>query len=129
MTTMTENNSPNRIVQYTGYLLMALLTIAMLFAGGAKLVGNEQLWQQFINFGYPYWFYILTGIIEAGAAILLWPRQTRLIGAGLIIATMIGALLSNMSVGASQFYMVNTVIAAIAGVVVWLNRDSWPLRR
>ena len=129
MTTMIENNSPSRIIQYAGYLLMALLSVAMLFAGVAKLLGNEQLWQQFINFGYPYWFYILTGIIEAGSGILLWPRKTRLVGAALIIATMIGALLSNMGVGASQFYAFNIGIAVIAGVVVWLNRNSWPLRR
>ena len=68
-------------------------------------------------------------MIEAGAAILLWPRRTRLLGAGLIIGTMLGALLSNMSVGASQFYIVNIVIAALAGGVAWLNRNRWPLRR
>jgi len=129
MTTTFENNSPSRIVSFTGYLLMVLLTVAMLFAGGVKLVGNEQLWQQFINFGYPYWFYILTGIIEAGAAILLWPRRTRLLGASLIVGTMLGALLSNVSVGASQFYIINIAIAALAGGVAWLNRDRWPLRR
>lgn len=129
MTTTMENNSPNHIIQYTGYLLIALLSVVMLFTAVPKLLGNEQLWQQFVNFGYPYWFYILTGIIEAGAGILLWPRKTRLVGAALIIATMIGALLSNMGVGASQFYAVNIGIAVIAAVVAWLNRDGWPLRR
>ncbi|MEM7132858.1 MAG: DoxX family protein [Chloroflexota bacterium] len=118
-----------KVMQYVVYALMALLTVAMLFAGGMKLIGNEELWQQFVNFGYPYWFYILTGIIEAGAAILLWPRQTRLIGSGLIVATMIGALYSNMTVGASEFYLVNIVLAALAAVVAWFSRDGWPLNR
>ncbi|MEM7537483.1 MAG: DoxX family protein [Chloroflexota bacterium] len=129
MSAITATGGTNRILQYGLYVVMALLTVAMLFAGGMKLAGNKELWQQFVAFGYPYWFYILTGIIEAGAAILLWPRQTRLIGAGLIVATMMGALYSNMMVGASQFYAVNIVVATLAALVGWFNRNSWPLSR
>ena len=106
--------------------MMGLLTLVMLFAGVAKLAGNEDLWQQFVAFGYPRWFFMVTGIIEVAGAALLWPRNTRLIGAALIAATMIGALVSNFRVGAREFYLLNLGLGAMAGAVGWINR---PVRR
>lgn len=125
---MNSNEKPNKILTYGMYAIMALLTLIMLAAGVTKLLGNEMLAQQFVNFGYPTWFFYLTGIIEIAAAILLWPRQTRQIGGLLILVTMIGALYSNITVGASQFYIVNSVIGLLGLAVAWVNRNAFPLK-
>lgn len=115
---------------YGIYAFMALLALAMFMAGIQKLIGNEMLWQQFINFGYARWFFYLTGIIEVGAAILIWIPKTRLVGAVMIVVTMLGAAYSNLMTGgdATVFIPVNLVLALLAGVVAWNNRNSWPLK-
>ena len=117
---------------YAMYLLMAFLSAAMFLFGFMKLTGDELFWQQFIDFGYSKWFFYLTGIIEVLSAILLWPAKTRLVGAGLIIATMLGAAYSNLTGGeadAFYFILINLLLGLLAVVVAWMNRNSWPLKR
>jgi len=56
---------------YGMYGLILVLSLVMALAGIAKLMGNEMLAEQFRNFGYPVWFFYLTGVLEVLAAILL----------------------------------------------------------
>lgn len=126
---MATSSNPNHIKRYLSYFFMGVVSVMFIMAGAAKLMGSEELWQQFVAFGYPYWFFIATGVIEILAALLLWSVHTRILGAALVIATMLGALYSNITVGASQFYVVNISIALLAAVIIWLNRDKWPLNR
>ena len=117
---------------YAMFLLMALLSVPMFLFGCMKLTGNELFWQQFVNFGYPKWFFYLTGIIEVTSAILLWPVRTRLVGAGLIIATMLGAAYSNLMGGeedALSFIFSNILLGLLAVIIAWMNRQNWPFKR
>jgi hypothetical protein len=114
------------------YLFMALLSAAMFLFGLMKLMGDELFWQQFINFGYSKWFFYLTGLIEVASAILIWPFKTRLVGAGLIIATMLGATYSNLTGGeadAFYFILLNVLLGLLAVAVAWMNRYAWPFKR
>ena len=128
----TTANTRSKWQTYAMYLLMALLSAAMFIFGFMKLTGNEIFWQQFINFGYSKWFFYLTGIIEVASAILIWPSKTRLVGAGLIIATMLGAAYSNLTGGgddAFSFILVNIVLGLLAVMIGWMNRQTWPFKR
>ena len=106
----TTVKTRSRWQTYAMYLLMACLSAAMFLFGFMKLTGDELFWQQFVNFGYSKWFFYLTGLIEVASAILIWPSKSRLVGAGLIVATMLGAAFSNFTAGqddAFSFILVN----------------------
>jgi len=51
------------------------------------------------------------------------------VGAGLIVVIMIGAAFSLLKVGAFGMLIGPLVFGLIAGVVAWMNRDAWPVRR
>ena len=117
---------------YAMYVLMAFLSAAMFLFGFMKLTGDEMFWQQFINFGYSRWFFYLTGLIEVASAILLWPSKTRLVGAGLIVATMLGAAYSNLTAGQEDVYgfiSLNILQGLLAVIIAWMNRYQWPFER
>ena len=117
---------------YAMYLLMAFLSAAMFLFGFMKLTGDEMFWQQFIDFGYSKWFFYLTGLIEVASAILLWPSKTRLVGAGLILATMLGAAFSNLTgseADAFYFILINILLGLLAVMIGWMNRYNWPFKR
>ena len=57
-------------------LLAALFTLA----GVMKLVDADAA-KQFADFGFPYWFCILIGIIEVGGAVALLVPRTAFYGA------------------------------------------------
>lgn len=105
---------------------MLIVAVSIFSAGINKLVPSfatyEQLWQQFVDFGYSKTFFTITGVIEVAAAFLILLRPTRTLGAFLIIATMMGAAYSNFGVGAYNFLPVNVMLALLAAVVAWLDR-------
>ena len=68
-------------------------------AGGTKLVNPDAHAQDFSNWGYPYWFLYVTGIIEVGGAICLLIPATRLYGTLLLSVTMVGAAMTHFFAG------------------------------
>lgn len=114
--------SPN--VQKYGLLaIKAMLTFAFVAAGGAKLAGAEMMIQTFDAVGVGQWFRYVTGVIEIGGAFLLWVRGRQLVGAGLLLCTMIGAALAHLFViGPSAVPAL--VLGALAAVVVYTHRDQ-----
>ncbi len=80
-------------VQKYGLLAVkAVLTLAFVAAGAAKLIGAEMMVATFEAIGWGQWFRYLTGLIEIGAAVLLWVPGRQAIGAFLLTATMICAV-------------------------------------
>ena len=84
----------NNMKKY-GLLALKIITgLAFLAAGTAKLLGAEMMVGTFEAIGIGQWFRYLTGVIEVGSAILLFVSGKQAIGAGLLVCTMIGAILS-----------------------------------
>ncbi len=80
-------------VQKYGLLAVkTVLTLAFVAAGAAKLIGAEMMVATFEAIGWGQWFRYLTGVIEIGAAVLLWVPGRQAIGAVLLTATMICAV-------------------------------------
>ncbi len=69
---------------------IALLAI-FLDAGGSRVFGTQQQVMEFVVYGYPDWLRITTGFVQVVGVILLWFRQTRLIGAVFVFLVIIGA--------------------------------------
>jgi uncharacterized membrane protein YphA (DoxX/SURF4 family) len=108
-------------------VIKALLTLAFGAAGLAKLAGAEMMVQTFDAVGVGQWFRYVTGIIEVGSAILLWVPSFTVYAAGLLVCTMIGAVLAHftvlaaMGVGAAVPAL---VLGTLAALVLWANRSQ-----
>ena len=110
-------------MRYVLLAVKALLTVAFVAAGSAKLLGVEMMVQTFDAIGWGQWFRYVTGTIEVGAAVLLWVPGLQAIGAGLLVSTMGAAALFHFLVlGPSAIPAL--VLGGLAGVVLWQNRDQ-----
>ena len=83
-------------MKYVPLAARVLLTIAFVMAGGAKLAGAAEMVAVFDAIGVGQWFRYLTGIIEVGGAAMLWYKPTRVLGALLLGATMVGAVIAHV---------------------------------
>jgi putative oxidoreductase len=72
-----------------------LLALVFLAAGAAKLFGVAAMVEGFEHLGLGQWFRYFTGAVEVLAAILIVVPATSILGALLIICTMIGAILAH----------------------------------
>jgi putative oxidoreductase len=107
-----------------GFLgLKALLTAAFVAAGAAKLVGAAPMVAVFEMIGWGQWFRTLTGVIEVGAAILLWVPGLQYVGAGLLVATMIAAVGFHVLVLGPSLVPA-LVLGLLAAAVLWVYRDQ-----
>jgi putative oxidoreductase len=83
------------------WLIMAgplTLLVAAVFtaAGGAKLIGNSGMVQEFTQIGIGQWFRYFTGILEVSGAVGLLIPKFRFQAALLIAAVMAGATITNL---------------------------------
>lgn len=110
-------------MKYVSLGLRALLTLAFVAAGGAKLVGVEMMVGTFDAIGVGQWFRYLTGVIEVGAALLLWVPGKQVLAAALLGATMLGAVLAHLLIlGPSAVPAM--VLGLICAAVIYLHRDQ-----
>ena len=103
--------------------LKALLTAAFAFAAFGKLTGNEMMIAVFDAIGWGQWFRVVTGLIELGAAALLWVPGVQALGAAVLVVTMLAAAGFHLLVlGPSMVPAL--VLGALAGVVLYAHRDQ-----
>jgi len=113
----------SNVHKYGLLAIEALLTVAFVAAGSAKLLGAEMMVQTFEAVGVGQWFRYVTGIIEIGGAALLWVRGREVFGVGLLLCTMIGAVLSHLFIlGPSAVPAL--VLGVLAAAVVFTHRDQ-----
>ncbi|MGR3634943.1 MAG: DoxX family protein [Shimia sp.] len=112
--------------KYILLIAKALLTLAFVALGLAKLSGQEMMVGTFDAIGVGQWFRYVTGALEVGCAILLWLPGKQLIGAALLVCTMIGAVLTHLLIlGPSAVPAL--VLGVIAAYVAYAHRDQNPL--
>ena len=103
--------------------IKALLTLAFGAAGLAKLVGAEMMVQTFEAIGAGQWFRYVTGLIEVGCAALLWVPGKQAIAAGLLVCTMIGAVLAHLFIlGPSALPAL--ALGALSAYVLWSHKEQ-----
>lgn len=102
--------------------LVARIALLAVFvgAGGNRVFGTQQQVMEFVVYGYPDWLRVVTGVIQVIGVLLLWFRETRLIGAVLVLLVIIGAALT--------YWRYDDALALLypAGWLVLLMLAVWP---
>lgn len=112
-------------VQKYGLLgLKVVAGLAFLAAGLAKLTGAEMMVGTFDAIGAGQWFRHVTGLIEVVAAILLFVPGRQAIGAGLLVCTMVGAILAHILVLGTDTMLPAVILLAISGLIAYTHRDQ-----
>ena len=101
----------------------ALLTLAFVAAGLAKLSGVEMMVATFEAVGIGQWFRYLTGMIEIVGAVLIWVPSTQAVGAALLTVTMAGATLAHLFIlGPSALPAI--VLGLLSAVTLYAYRNQ-----
>ncbi len=112
-------------MKYISIGLRALLTLAFLAAGGAKLAGVEMMVATYEAIGIGQWFRYLTGIVEIVGVVLLWLPNRQVLGAALLGATMVGAVLAHWFIlGPSAVPAI--ILGLISAAVLYIYRAQIP---
>jgi putative oxidoreductase len=91
--------------------------------GLAKLSGDEQMIQTFAAIGIGQWFRYVTGTIELVSAFLLLVPVLSGIAALVLVATMIGAILTHLLIiGGSPVLPIGLLI--IVSIVAWGRKKT-----
>lgn len=110
---------------YLSFSLRLLLTLAFVGAGGAKLGGIEMMTSTFDQIGFGQGLRYFTGAVEVIGAGLLWVPRRQVIGAALLGATMVGAVLTHLFIlGPSAFPAI--VLGLLCAVVLYIYRAQIP---
>ena len=106
--------------------LKALVALAFLAAGLAKLSSVEMMVATFDAVGIGQWFRYATGLIEITGAVLLFVPGLQAIGAGLLVTTMTGAVIAHFTViGPSAIPA--AILGLLSAAILVAHRDQ--LRR
>jgi hypothetical protein len=112
-------------MKYISLGLRALLTLAFVGAGGAKLAGVEMMVATYDIIGLGQWFRYFTGVIEIAGAVLLWIPGRQVVGAALLGATMVGAVLTHVLIlGPSA--VPSIILGLLAAAVLYIYRAQIP---
>lgn len=104
-----------------GWILCVLIAFVFLMAGSMKLVGNQNMVQEFNQVGLGQWFRYFTGLLEViGAIGVLIPRLSRY-AAILLAVVMVGAITAQLTVLQSPPTLPG-VLLVLTLIVAWLRR-------
>ena len=119
-----ENTTVPRGRGTTIVLWVAQIALAAMFlaAGGSKLAGAPAMVDLFAAIGFGQWFRYVTGVVEIIAAVALLIPSAASLGAVLLVATMLGAVIANLSLG--QPPTVPLVLGIVAAAVAWTRRNQ-----
>jgi putative oxidoreductase len=104
------------------WITQLVLAAMFLFAGGSKLAGAPKMVELFAAIGWGQWFRYFTGAVELSAAVALLIPSAALFGAILLVVTMVGATIANLSLGQSPAPPL--VLLLLAAAVTWTRRHQ-----
>lgn len=90
------SESPPPAPDRLALVLRAVIALAFLGAGAAKLFGSDAPRESFAHFGYPEWLALVVGACELAGALALWWRPLALLAALALSALMVGAVASHV---------------------------------
>jgi len=122
-----ENTMNTNVRKYGLPAIKALITLAFVAAGLAKFAGVEDMVAVFDAVGVGQWLRYVTAIFEIGGAVLLWIPGKQFYGAGLLAATMTGAVLSHLFILGTATMPPAVVLLILSAVIAYAYRDQSPL--
>lgn len=115
-------------VKKYGLLVVKILAgAAFLAAGLAKLAGVEMMVATFDAVGVGQWFRYVTGLIEIGGAVLLFVPGKQGIGAALLSATMVGAIIAHILILGTDTMPPAVVLLILSLIILRKHRDQLPI--
>jgi putative oxidoreductase len=119
----TNRQRPSKAKNIALWMLQGLTAAAFLMAGFAKLSSQPIMVEMFDKIGLGQWFRYLTGGIEITSAILLLVPKLTPVGAGLLVCTMSGAVITHLvKIGGSPVPAI--VLGCFAAIILWGRFDS-----
>jgi uncharacterized membrane protein YphA (DoxX/SURF4 family) len=105
------------------WVLQILAAGIFLFAGSLKLLGSAPMVTVFKTIGIGQWFRYVTGGIEVVSAVLLLIPGLAAFGAALMVCTMIGAVLTHLTIVHTS-PAVPLVLLIGCAVILWGRREQ-----
>jgi uncharacterized membrane protein YphA (DoxX/SURF4 family) len=119
----TVSNKPGKALNIGLWSVQVLLALAFVGAASGKLLGKPEMIGLYDAIGIGQWFRYVTGVIElTGAALILVPR-VRVIGAGLLASTMVGAIATHLFV-LHNAPTAPLVLLSLVVLVLWGRRQE-----
>jgi uncharacterized membrane protein YphA (DoxX/SURF4 family) len=112
----------NDMKKFIKTALWVLLGGMFIMAGGAKLMGNPSQVEHFAQWGYPFWFLYLTGIIEVVGGICLFIPKAQFYGIVVLSITMVGAALTHLRAHEMNAVPVPLILLALLVTLAWTMR-------
>lgn len=113
----------NRFKAICGWVLQVVLAAFFALQGIIKLKGSPGWIAHFRAWGYPDHFYLVVGIVELLAAILLLIPRLANLGALILLAVMIGAV-ATLVIHHEHNIMVPVVPGILLATVLYLRRGA-----
>ena len=110
------------------WTVTVLLAAAYCMAGVMKLVSPEAA-AAFAAIGFPYWFCILIGLIEAGGAVALLVPRTAFYGAVALGVVMVGAVVTLLATGKGIQAAIPFVFLLVLAAVAYARRPAFGVNR
>ena len=110
-----------KALNITLWILQILAAGMFLLAGGSKLAGAAPMIAMFEKIGIGQWFRYFTGGLEVISAVLLLIPRTAAIGAALLAATMVCAILTHLFIigGSPAMAVILLVITSTVALTRW----------
>ncbi len=120
---LSQGSQTSKSLNIALWILQILAAGMFLLAGGLKLAAAAPMVAMFNKIGIGQWFRYFTGSLEVTCAILLLIPKTSAIGAALLAATMVGAILTHLFIiGGSP--TVPIALLLITSTVAWKRRPA-----
>lgn len=100
------------------YIVLVMLSLAFLMAGGMKVSGQEMMVQSFLHFGLPVWFMYFIGAVEVVGVIALWIHRLSALSAIGLAIIMAGAFVMHTIYDPIGQGIPAVVLAVLLGVVI-----------
>ena len=110
--------SPRKVTNIVLWVLQIVAAVLFLMAGGAKLAGAAPMVATFNAIGVGQWFRYVTGGIEIVSAVLLLVPGMAAFGAGLLVCTMLGAIVSHVTILHTS-PAVPVVLLIVVAAILW----------
>lgn len=105
------------------WIISILLTAMFVMAGSGKVFSPAQAGQMFVNYGYPAWFAMVTGLTEIIGGILLLVPRVAAYAAGALVVVMAGATVTHLKTAGEApralVPLVLLILSAVVGVARW----------
>lgn len=102
--------------------------LAAFFVAGSlgNLLAPRSIYEEYLKWGYPHWFHLVTGSLELATAVLLARAPSRLWGAVLGCTVMCAALGTVVSHGEYEHAVAPLIAAGLSILVGWI---TWSQQR